>query len=103
MVEEFKYKNKNVGKDENDKWSLKYLVNEKFKEIDNKNGITRDDKEILQAWRLVVNDLIKQIKKDESMVYGKWALEPLMTLIWKKNWKGEYTSWLIFESNIYKQ
>ena len=102
MVEEFKYKNKNVGKDENDKWSLKYLVNEKFKEIDNKNGITRDDKEILKAWRLVVNKLIKEIKDDKNMVRWEWALEPLLNLIWKKNWKGEYTSWLIYESNKLK-
>lgn len=102
MVEEFKYKNKNVGKDENDKWSLKYLVNEKFKEIDNKKGITRDDKEILKAWRQVVKELINEIKKDNSMVRGKRALEPLLELQWKTNEKGEYISWLIFESNKLK-
>lgn len=98
MPEEFKYQDKKVGKDENDEWSLKNLVYKKFKSIDNKKGgIVRDDKEILNAWWLVVNDLIKQIKQDKNIVWGKWALEPLNDLIWKKNWKGEYISWLKFE------
>jgi hypothetical protein len=49
MVEEFRYQDKKVGKDEKDKGSLKNLVNEKFKKIDNKNGVERDDKEIYKA------------------------------------------------------
>ena len=37
MIEEFKYKDKIVGKNEKDEGSLKNLVNEEFKNIERKN------------------------------------------------------------------
>lgn len=39
MSEEFRYQDKRVGADVNDKGSLQNLVNEEFKKIEKKNGI----------------------------------------------------------------
>ena len=83
MAEKFKYEDKRVGKDENDKWSLKNLVNEEFKNIEKKNWIWyRDDQEIRNAWRNICNKLIKEIQKDKSKVYWSRALEPLKCNEW---------------------
>ena len=81
MPEEFKYQDKKVGKDVNDEGSLQNLVNKEFKKIENKNGIWyRDDQEIRNAWWNICETLINQIKKDKTMVYWPWALQPLTNL-----------------------
>lgn len=88
MVEEFRYEDKRVGIDENDKWSLKNLVNEEFKKID--RYWYRDDQEIRNAWWNIINKLITEIKQDKNMVYGSWALDPLIQL--SKKLKEEYNN-----------
>ncbi len=88
MVEEFRYEDKRVGIDENDKWSLKNLVNEEFKKID--RYWYRDDQEIRNAWWNIINKLITEIKQDKNMVYGSWALNPLIQL--SKKLKEEYNN-----------
>ena len=100
MAEKFKYEDKRVGKDENDKWSLKNLVNEEFKKIEKKNWIWyRDDQEIRNAWRNICNKLIKEIQKDKSKVYWSRALEPLTKLI--SSLKTEYNKmqWMSLFTN----
>ena len=99
-----KYVDKRVWNDVDDKWSLKNFVNEEFNRIEKKNWVWyRDDQEIRNAWLNICNKLIKEIKNDKSMVYGKWALEPLTKLI--NDLKVEYSrmTWMkLFTNNADK-
>lgn len=93
----WKYTDKRVGIDENDKWSLKNLVNEEFKKID--KYWYRDDQEIRNAWRNVCNKLIQEIKNDKTKVYGRWALEPLTKLIADLKKEHENMKWMSLFTN----
>lgn len=100
MVEEYKYQDKRVWKDENDKGSLKNLVNKEFKEIEKKYWIWyRDDQEIRNAWRNICNKIINEIKNDKSKIYGQRALKPLTQLI--RDLKEEYNNmkWMSLFTN----
>ncbi len=104
MTEQYKYEDKRPWENVNDKGSLQNLVNEEFKKIEKKNGIWhRDDQEIRHAWWNVCESLINQIKKDKTMVYWPWALQPLTNLANTLREERDAMKWMkIFTNNADK-